>query len=141
MLSGNVVSYCSKGPGLDSWFCRGIFLWWITILSYIKTGKICVLMSFVHVLPCVVFGGGPCILVITGQGCPPVVSVFLYLIYRNFQILWNRDKWYKRKLKEKNRIFHLLDWTWDPFLRKFSIFKNNTLRRYERLVFYSLRYW
>ena len=55
----------------------------------------------VHVLSCVVFGGGPCTLLTTGQWRPSTVSVFPYVVHRNF----HRDKCYKREdEKTKNEI-------------------------------------
>ena len=53
------------------------------IFHYVFGGDVSV--SFVHALPCVVFGRNSCNLLTTGEGRPSnCVSVLLYVVRRNF---------------------------------------------------------
>ena len=55
------VTYCiDPGLGFESRSCLRIFIYWRIIPQY-------VLSVSVHILSCAIFGGGPCILLITDQ--------------------------------------------------------------------------
>ena len=56
-------------------------LYWKIIPWYVRTGRFCVL---VHILPYAVFKGGPYTLLTTGQGGHTTVSVFIFIVNRNF---------------------------------------------------------
>ena len=60
-------------------------------------------MFFVHVLSCVMFGGGPITMLTICQGGPPVVPVFLYAVHKNFKILTSR-KVIWREVKDEEEI-------------------------------------
>jgi len=58
--------------------------------------EISVPLSFVHVLYCVLFGGGPAHCWTEIRGSPPV-TVFIYVVYRNFTTPENKYKGSCRK--------------------------------------------
>ena len=79
-------------------------------LGLLSSGEFChymygLFLSFLYFLPCAVFGGGPCVLLITGD---PIVAIFLYVVHRN--LLHNRALAYKSlvtvevKLKERDFV-------------------------------------
>ena len=78
-------------------------------------------MYFVHVLSCIVSGEDLYTLLITGQGGPPIMSVFLYVVHRIFQISSHRDKWYKLMKMKKNLIIFLIILIWLFIVSKIKI--------------------
>ena len=83
----------------------------------------CVSVSFIHVMSCVLFGGGPCIRLVTDKGGPPIVLILLNLFHKKFLHYRalandNGDKTAKEKLhKDKlmsNKTFltKITKWTY-----------------------------
>ena len=68
-LSGNVIVYWSRLRDINLALLLD-FLSRKIILRYVRTGYFCMSVPFLHVLYCVFFGGGPCILLPTVQRKP-----------------------------------------------------------------------
>ena len=92
---GGVLALGSVLTSLSCLMIKRSLVWfqnllWIpcncVIENYCKvwTGCFYFSLSFVHHLPRSVVGGGPCFLMIIGQGRPLIMPMFLYMIHRNF---------------------------------------------------------
>ena len=94
---------------IDQELLRSIFGFAVGFFSSV-TVSFCVLMSLVHVLFCVVVVRGSCALLITDRVGPPIVSLILYVVYRNLGNLDIAIRGIKGRLRRRSffLIFFLL---------------------------------